>query len=146
VGSRAVEGCPNVDVAMKWRHLCRGGGRAKCSGRHFDQTVTSVVNKCLEKTLGPVISSIVIFDASQFAYPYVVRGIKWRVMSWECVLRVLLGSHKCAPPGRLCVGARILRKLIFKQTGWSGVDWVVELRGGIQWRAVVNKVMDISVE
>jgi hypothetical protein len=49
------------------------------------------------------------------------------------------------PLGRLRRNGRIILKLIFREAGWEGIDWIGLAQDRDRWRALVNKVMNLRV-
>jgi hypothetical protein len=45
----------------------------------------------------------------------------------------------------LDVGGRIILKLILRDMGWNGMDWIERAKDRDQWTALVNTVMNLRV-
>jgi hypothetical protein len=61
-------------------------------------------------------------------------------------LRVLVEKVEGKRPlGRLSVGRRIILKWIFKEIEWSVEDWIHVPQDRVQWRALVNTVIDLRI-
>jgi hypothetical protein len=76
-----------------------------------------------------------------YSSPNIIRMIRRR-MRWPWhVARMGEKDHQEAQD----VGGWIILKWVLREIGWGGMDWIDLAEDRLQWRALVNTVMDLRV-